>query len=63
MHYFNFDFSVGLFASSFTVSHGIILFVLSYCVTFGVGTGLPYSVLLAVAASVSFQLLTPMSFH
>ncbi|BHF76182.1 hypothetical protein SprV_0501928000 [Sparganum proliferum] len=43
--------SGGIFLSRVTVDHGLGPFIATYCILFGIGIGLPYSVLMAVASS------------
>lgn len=39
--------------TSLTVNHGLGAYIATYCVCFGIGMGLPYSVILSVASTVS----------
>ncbi|VDL58212.1 unnamed protein product [Hymenolepis diminuta] len=41
----------GMFLSRLTVDHGMGPFIVTYCIMFGFGIGLPYSVFLSVASS------------
>ncbi|VDO03654.1 unnamed protein product [Rodentolepis nana] len=41
----------GIFLSRLTVEHGLGPFIVTYCIMFGIGIGLPYSVFLSVASS------------
>ncbi|VDN10607.1 unnamed protein product [Dibothriocephalus latus] len=43
--------SGGILLSRLTVDHGLGPFIVTYCIMFGLGIGLPYSVLMSVASS------------
>lgn len=50
-----FLFSGGILLTRVTVFYGLGLYILTYCIIFGIGMGLPYSVIFSIASSASLS--------